>query len=158
MDGTLIQASIMISSYKLVKTGLIISKFHDVYSLKPISGKSTTKDVHITAINTLLTISLHFYSLLFNEDPISSGSSISKSTEGESTALILASWKKNLSPKKIYWIILQGYNILSIQLLEWLNLNLWKFITSAKNELICLFFDLLNLEILKCAQLPASTV
>lgn len=129
-----------------------------MYSLKPTSGKSTTKDVHVAAINTLLAISAHFYSLLFNEDPTSSGSGTPKSAEGESTAPIPASRKKNLSPKEVHRIISQGYDILSIQPPEWLNSNFWKFITPAKNELIRSFFDLLNLEILKRARPPASTV
>ena len=109
--------------YKLVETGPIISKFRDVYSLKPTSKKSTTndKDVHVAAINTLLAVSTHFYTLLFNEDPTSSGSGTLKPAEGESAAPIPASRKKNLSPKEVHRIISQGYDTLSIQPPDGLN-------------------------------------
>lgn len=94
--------------YKLVETGPIISKFRDVYDLKP-SKKSSDKDIHIAAIDTLISVSTHFYTLLFHEDK-------EKSAEGDGTAApIPASRKKNLSPREVHRIISQGYDTLSIQ-------------------------------------------
>lgn len=105
--------------YKLVETGPIITKFRDVYSLKPSTNnkKSTTaaditnRDIHVAAIETLISVSTHFYALLFNEDE--------SAADGESAAApaapIPASQKKNLSPREVHRIISQGYDTLSIQ-------------------------------------------
>ena len=107
--------------YKLVETGPIIIKFRDVYSLKPSTNnkKSTTaaditnRDIHVAAIETLISVSTHFYTLLFNEDKSSAAA------DGESAAApaapIPASQKKNLSPTEVHRIISQGYDTLSIQ-------------------------------------------
>lgn len=103
--------------YKLVETGPIISKFRDVYSLKPSTNnkKSTTaditnRDIHVAAIETLISVSTHFYSLLFNEDK--SGAA---ADDNSVAAPIPAAQKKNLGPKEVHRIISQGYDTLSIQ-------------------------------------------
>lgn len=105
--------------YKLVETGPIITKFRDVYSLKRSTNnkKSTTaaditnRDIHVAAIETLISVSTHFYTLLFNEDE--------SAADGESAAApaapIPASQKKSLSPREVHRIISQGYDTLSIQ-------------------------------------------
>ncbi|KAI9038931.1 ARMH3 family protein [Aspergillus affinis] len=103
--------------YKLVETGPIISKFRDVYIAKPSSSttpastkaadpSTTTKDVHVAAIDTLISVSTHFYTLLFNPD---------QSADAKSDAPIPATQKKNLSPREVHRIIKQGYETLSIQ-------------------------------------------
>lgn len=111
--------------YKLVETGPIISKFRDVYLVKPSSSGSTaaakgtdstlpsttTKDVHVAAIDTLISVSTHFYTLLFNPDQ---GADPLKS-DAQGTAPIPATQKKNLSPREVHRIIKQGYETLSIQ-------------------------------------------
>ena len=107
--------------YKLVETGPIISKFRDVYIAKPSSSTSasikaadptatTTKDVHVAAIDTLISVSTHFYTLLFNPDQ-----SADAKPDAQSTAPIPATQKKNLSPREVHRIIKQGYETLSIQ-------------------------------------------
>ncbi|EAW10514.1 ARMH3 family protein [Aspergillus clavatus NRRL 1] len=106
--------------YKLVETGPIITKFRDVYCLKhPTSSTSkipdptisTSKDIHIAAIDTLISVSTHFYTLLFNPDKnVDAGAK----TDGEATP-IPAARKKNLSPREVHRIIKQGYDTLSIQ-------------------------------------------
>lgn len=98
--------------YKLVETGPIISKFRDVYSLKPSNKKSADKDIHVGATDTLIAVSTHFYALLFHEDKEKSAVA---EGEGESAAPIPASRKKNLSPREVHRIISQGYDTLSIQ-------------------------------------------
>ncbi|OJJ89139.1 ARMH3 family protein [Aspergillus glaucus CBS 516.65] len=98
--------------YKLVETGPIISKFRDVYALKPSNKKSADKDIHVGAIDTLIAVSTHFYTLLFHEDKEKSALA---EGEGESAAPIPASRKKNLSPREVHRIISQGYDTLSIQ-------------------------------------------
>lgn len=104
--------------YKLVETGPIITRFRDVYSLKPQSATSTTatkksdgqgnSDVHAAAIDTLISVSTHFYTLLFNPDQESQ-------TTGDTPAPVPANLKKNLSPREVHRIIKQGYETLSIQ-------------------------------------------
>ncbi|KAK1139319.1 hypothetical protein N8T08_001090 [Aspergillus melleus] len=107
--------------YKLVETGPIISKFRDVYIAKPSSSTSssikaadptatTTKDVHVAAIDTLISVSTHFYTLLFNPDQ-----SADAKPDAQNTAPIPATQKKNLSPREVHRIIKQGYETLSIQ-------------------------------------------
>ncbi|EYE99834.1 ARMH3 family protein [Aspergillus ruber CBS 135680] len=98
--------------YKLVETSPIISKFRDVYSLKPSNKKSADKDIHVGAIDTLIAVSTHFYTLLFHEDKEKTAP---VEGEGESAAPIPASRKKNLSPREVHRIISQGYDTLSIQ-------------------------------------------
>lgn len=115
--------------YKLVETGPIISKFRDVYSLKPSSytsnNKSTTtatapaatdKDLHVAAIDTLISVSTHFYTLLFNEDTSKAATAAADNESSTAPAApIPASRKKNLSPREVHRIISQGYDTLSIQ-------------------------------------------
>ncbi|KAF9888113.1 hypothetical protein FE257_009249 [Aspergillus nanangensis] len=108
--------------YKLVETGPIIAQFRDVYSLKPPSTKSATtttsklagppaaSDIHVAAIDTLISVSTHFYTLLFNPDqsPDAAG-------DAHGPAPIPANLKKHLSPREVHRIIKQGYETLSIQ-------------------------------------------
>ncbi|EAU35803.1 conserved hypothetical protein [Aspergillus terreus NIH2624] len=108
--------------YKLVETGPIITKFRDVYSLKPQPTASaataasklpdphapTTSDIHVAAIDTLISVSTHFYTLLFNPDQ-------NPQAAGDSPAPVPANLKKNLSPREVHRIIKQGYETLSIQ-------------------------------------------
>ncbi|KAJ5344854.1 hypothetical protein N7452_002858 [Penicillium brevicompactum] len=89
--------------YKLVETGPIISKFRDAFA------KSNEK----AAIETLQSVSTHFYTLLFHEG----GEAPAVATKAdEPTPVVLPSIKKkNLSPKEVHRIIKQGYDTLSIQ-------------------------------------------
>ncbi|CAI7604830.1 unnamed protein product [Penicillium bialowiezense] len=89
--------------YKLVETGPIISKFRDAFA------KSNEK----AAIETLQSVSTHFYTLLFHEG----GEAAAVATKAdEPTPVALPSIKKkNLSPKEVHRIIKQGYDTLSIQ-------------------------------------------
>ncbi|KAL2821922.1 hypothetical protein BJX63DRAFT_427284 [Aspergillus granulosus] len=105
--------------YKLVETGPIIAKFRDVYSLKPSAASSSlsksadsNKDIHVAAVETLISVSTHFYTLLFNP-----GTDSEAKTEGDAQTPvpIPAAQKKNLSPREVHRIIKQGYDTLSIQ-------------------------------------------
>lgn len=105
--------------YKLVETGPIITKFRDVYSLKPMGSSSSiskpldsNKDIHVAAVQTLISVSTHFYALLFNP-----GKNVYAKPDGDpqSPVPIPAAQKKNLSPREVHRIIKQGYDTLSIQ-------------------------------------------
>lgn len=123
--------------YKLVETGPVISKFRDVYAFnrtpapgtptaqqseKPISAAAAAKnDVHAAAVDTLLSVSTHFYTLLFHSeggggDSTPASVAPSPKPDGEPTPVALpAIKKKNLSPREVHRIIKQGYDTLSIQ-------------------------------------------
>ncbi|KAE8374758.1 hypothetical protein BDV26DRAFT_284011 [Aspergillus bertholletiae] len=121
--------------YKLVETGPIITKYRDVYSLKPTSSKPTdpspSKDVHVAAVDTLITVSTHFYTLLFNPDQADAKAD----ADGQGVAPIPAHRKKNLGPREVHRIIKQGYDTLSIQPPEGLSAwTRWRE-TDAKTEL-----------------------
>ncbi|KAF2460635.1 hypothetical protein BDY21DRAFT_298782 [Lineolata rhizophorae] len=75
--------------YKLVEAGDILTKFRDVYDL--------SKDQSASSIETLISVSSHYYGLL--EENRQSGKSKSK----------------NLSPKEVSNVIKQGYDTLSIE-------------------------------------------
>ncbi|KAL3464101.1 hypothetical protein BJX64DRAFT_255610 [Aspergillus heterothallicus] len=105
--------------YKLVETGPIIAKFRDVYSLKSSTASSSlsksadsNKNIHVAAVETLISVSTHFYALLFNP-----GTDGEAKTEGDSQTPvpIPAAQKKNLGPREVHRIIKQGYDTLSIQ-------------------------------------------
>jgi hypothetical protein len=108
--------------YKLVETGPIITRFRDVYSLKhptPSASKipdptAANKDIHIAAIDTLISVSTHFYTLLFNPDG-NVDTNLKSDGEASNPAPIPANRKKNLSPREVHRIIKQGYDTLSIQ-------------------------------------------
>ncbi|KAI2790530.1 hypothetical protein POX_d06047 [Penicillium oxalicum] len=117
--------------YKLVETGPVISKFRNAYGFAnartggssdlPTSTLSA-KDVHAAAINTLLSVSTHFHTLLFQPDGQDVAASVAAAvvagpnTEGEPAPVPLPSIKKkNLSPREVHRIIKQGYDTLSIQ-------------------------------------------
>ncbi|KAE8147414.1 hypothetical protein BDV25DRAFT_33390 [Aspergillus avenaceus] len=117
--------------YKLVETGPIITRFRDVYALKPTSSKPTdSKDVHVAAVETLISVSTHFYTLLFNPDQGEAAN-----PDGEGVAPIPAHQKKNLGPREVHRIIKQGYDTLSIEPPEGLSAwTRWRE-TDAKTEL-----------------------
>lgn len=119
--------------YKLVETGPVISKFRDVYAFTrspatstPSTAQSSEKavppnnDIHAAAIDTLLSVSTHFYTLLFHSEggDSTAAASVAPSPkpDGEPTPVALPSIKKkNLSPREVHRIIKQGYDTLSIQ-------------------------------------------
>ncbi|KAJ5809582.1 uncharacterized protein N7503_001800 [Penicillium pulvis] len=122
--------------YKLVETGPVISKFKNVYALTrssttgtpgsssatPLPDAATLQknDLHAAAMDTLLSVSTHFYTLLFQSDgsdpTTPSVTAASPNPEGEPTPVTLPSIKKkNLSPREVHRIIKQGYETLSIQ-------------------------------------------
>jgi hypothetical protein len=114
--------------YKLVETGPVISKFRDVYGFASTSARSgvvgvdtsASKDTHAAAIDTLLSVSTHFYTLLFQSDgkdpAVAAAAAASPKVDGEPTPVALPSIKKkNLSPREVHRIIKQGYDTLSIQ-------------------------------------------
>lgn len=124
--------------YKLVETGPVISKFRDVYAFTSTTtgtGASTTphlekpaavsvtanNDVHAAAVDTLLSVSTHFYTLLFHSEGGSDATAAARvapspKPDGEPTPVALpAIKKKNLSPREVHRIIKQGYDTLSIQ-------------------------------------------
>jgi len=100
--------------YKLVETGPVISKFRDVYFH---SSDSKDKGTHTAAVDTLLSVSRHFYTLLFHEGDATPAASVTPpKADGESTPVALPAIKKrNLSPREVHRIIKQGYDTLSIQ-------------------------------------------
>lgn len=112
--------------YKLVETGPVITKFKDVYSLSSKSQSTSSvpqtplpdADIHSGAIDTLLSVSTHFYTLLFHSDSSEAAPSPNPnaSKDGEPVPVALPSIKKkNLSPREVHRIIKQGYETLSIQ-------------------------------------------
>ena len=116
--------------YKLVETGPIISKFRDAYSLSrsnavAADGISQPNELHSASIDTLQSVSTHFYTLLFHSDgadaaAIAAAATSSKADEPVPVALPSIR-KKNLSPREVHRIIKQGYDTLSIQPPEGLN-------------------------------------
>jgi hypothetical protein len=90
--------------YKLVEIGPIISKFRDAFA----------KANEQAAIDTLLSVSTHFYTLLFHEGAKTAALASPKADEPAPVALPSIK-KKNLSPREVHRIIKQGYDTLSIQ-------------------------------------------
>ncbi|CAG8946804.1 unnamed protein product [Penicillium salamii] len=90
--------------YKLVETGPVISKFRDAFA----------KTNEQAAIDTLQSVSTHFYTLLFHEGGETAAVATPKPDEPAPVALPSIK-KKNLSPKEVHRIIKQGYDTLSIQ-------------------------------------------
>jgi hypothetical protein len=86
--------------YKLVETGDHLTKFRDAYNLSAaLKTPSTARDdigASGSSIDTLLSVSEHYHSLLESEGKKGSAA-------------------KNLSPKEVSKIITQGYESLSIQ-------------------------------------------
>jgi len=114
--------------YKIVETGPIISKFREVYKLsspspsRPVAVVDVkgAEGANVAAIDTLISVSQHFYSLLFHpeKNPEKSGAG------ADSAAPIPTIRKKNLSPREVHQIIKQGYDTLSIQAHE--GLSAWE--------------------------------
>ncbi|GKZ37102.1 hypothetical protein AbraIFM66950_008494, partial [Aspergillus brasiliensis] len=100
----------------LVETGPIITRFRDVYNFKTSAAAAaadgSNKEVHVAAIDTLISVSTHFYTLLFVA-PDQNAEAAGKS--GGEAAPVPANLKKNLSPREVHRIIKQGYETLSIQ-------------------------------------------
>lgn len=118
--------------YKLVETGPIISKFREVYklsspslsssSLKPaavdLKGTAADGTTNVAAIDTLISVSQHFHSLLFHPEKNADAKAADSATP------IPTNLKKNLSPREVHQIIKQGYDTLSIQAHE--GLSAWE--------------------------------
>jgi hypothetical protein len=79
--------------YKLVETGDILTKFRDAFDL--------TAHVSSHSIETLISVSTHYYTLLEGDQGRARG--------------------KNLSPREVSKVIKQGYDTLSIQAKEGLD-------------------------------------
>jgi hypothetical protein len=125
--------------YKIVETGPIIARFRDVYKLIPASHTPTPSTeapkvslssdaaANIADIDTLMSVSTHFRSLLFQTDSQRPTSPTTSTTNGvgadtpASPSVIPAARKKNLLPREVHQIIKQGYETLSIQTREGLN-------------------------------------
>lgn len=107
--------------YKIVEAGPIIARFRDVYNLSTttLSTSSLQQQQQGASINTLLTVSTHFLSLLFQTDKPAS----TATTESGEVAAATAR-KKNLGPREVHQIIKQGYDTLSIQPQE--GLSTWE--------------------------------
>lgn len=116
--------------YKLVETGPIISKFRDAYALSRSgnagAGVSTSKtpeaisqnELHSAAIDTLQSVSTHFYTLLFHSegaDAAAVAAAASPKADEPAPVALPSIRKKNLSPREVHRIIKQGYDTLSIQ-------------------------------------------
>lgn len=115
--------------YKIVEAGPIIARFRDVYNLSSTTAAapSSTSSLlqsqqHGASINTLLTVSTHFLSLLFQTDRPASTTNTTESGEGAATTATAR--KKNLGPREVHQIIKQGYDTLSIQPQE--GLSTWE--------------------------------
>ncbi|PIG83570.1 hypothetical protein AARAC_009072 [Aspergillus arachidicola] len=109
--------------YKLVETGPIITKYRDVP--QPIQRRPRR------AVDTLISVSTHFYTLLFNPEQTDA----KPDADGQGVAPIPAHQKKNLGPREVHRIIKQGYDTLSIQPPEGLSAwTRWRE-TDAKTEL-----------------------
>ncbi|KAJ9295677.1 hypothetical protein DTO271G3_5700 [Paecilomyces variotii] len=115
--------------YKLVETGPILTKFGEVYKLHAPSSSTATKSAadlpstkdapsNIAAIDTLLSVSSHFHSLLFMPEK---NADVKTATSGDEPATVR---KRNLSPRQVHQIIKQGYDTLSIQTHE--GLDAWE--------------------------------
>ncbi|KAK2797147.1 hypothetical protein FQN51_008792 [Onygenales sp. PD_10] len=127
--------------YKVVETGPILSRFKEIYNpsssttAKPTDTKSAhtaTATAAATAaaaatpqsIDTLISVSSHFHSLLYKDQEKSGTTIPSETTTPTTDPLLTASKKKNLSPREVHQIIKQGYDTLSIRSQE--GLNLWE--------------------------------
>lgn len=109
--------------YKIVEAGPIIARFRDVYNLSTTtpSTPSLQSQHQEASINTLLTVSTHFLSLLFQTDK-PTATTTTESSEG--AAATATARKKNLGPREVHQIIKQGYDTLSIQPQE--GLSTWE--------------------------------
>lgn len=119
--------------YKLVETGPIINRFRDAYALKSgragefVNANLSAKDKHVAAIDTLISVSSHFHTLLFHEDANGNGdvgsapATPNPNANAAEPAPLPSARKKNLSPREVHRIIKQGYETLSIQSPEGLH-------------------------------------
>lgn len=109
--------------YKIVEAGPIIARFRDVYNLSKTPNNALTSQQEGASINTLITVSTHFLSLLFQTDRPTTTITTPDSGEGAQAAAATAR-KKNLGPREVHQIIKQGYDTLSIQPQE--GLSTWE--------------------------------
>ena len=138
--------------YKLVETGPMIAKFRDVFAFDNLSSptsnstpnsssqasKSATpiaatgKDqVPAAAIDTLLSVSSHFYALLFHQDNkgghsdevVNRAKLNGARADGEPFSIPMIR-KRNLSPREVHRIIKLGYDTLNVQPPD--GLNAWE--------------------------------
>ncbi|KAL1998274.1 hypothetical protein VTN02DRAFT_6495 [Thermoascus thermophilus] len=128
--------------YKLVETGPIISKFREVYKLSSPSSSSSSSTsssikpaavdlkapaaggpTTVAAIDTLLSVSQHFHSLLFHPEK-KPADAAAAAADSATPPLPTHRKKKNLSPREVHQIIKQGYDTLSIQAHE--GLSAWE--------------------------------
>ncbi|KAJ5138793.1 uncharacterized protein N7515_003641 [Penicillium bovifimosum] len=120
--------------YKLVETGPVITKFRNAYPFfrpnpgTPSKAPDAISDVHCAAIDTLQSVSTHFYTLLFHSEGVDAVPVAASPKPEEPAAVALPSIrKKNLSPREVHRIIKQGYDTLSIQPPEGLSAwNKWR--------------------------------
>ncbi|KAJ6029567.1 hypothetical protein N7499_000714 [Penicillium canescens] len=113
--------------YKLVETGPIISKFRAAYALTGAGSTSKAAEPgieqHVAAIDTLQSVSTHFYALLFYSDGdnanaaavAAAAAAVSPKPDEPASVPLPSIRKKNLSPREVHRIIKQGYDTLSIQ-------------------------------------------
>jgi hypothetical protein len=110
--------------YKLVETGPIISKFRAAYALTGTASNPKTAEPGleqtIAAIDTLQSVSTHFYTLLFHSDgdntaATAAAAAASPKPDEPASVPLPSIRKKNLSPREVHRIIKQGYDTLSIQ-------------------------------------------
>jgi hypothetical protein len=113
--------------YKLVETGPIISKFRAAYALTGTGSTSKAAEPgveqHVAAIDTLQSVSTHFYTLLFYSDgdnanaaaAAAAAAAASPKPDEPASVPLPSIRKKNLSPREVHRIIKQGYDTLSIQ-------------------------------------------
>lgn len=108
--------------YKIVENGPVLAKLKEIYN------PSTTKNqvTSTRSIDTLLSVSTHFLSLLFHPDK-GKAPGIPENTpvpDGPPSPSQAVGRKKNLSPGEVHEIIKQGYDTLSIQPEQ--GLNTWE--------------------------------
>ncbi|OQD87644.1 hypothetical protein PENANT_c005G07612 [Penicillium antarcticum] len=106
--------------YKLVETGPIISKFRAAYAFTSSSTSRAEPGVEqtVAAIDTLQSVSTHFYTLLFHSeggDAAAAAAAASPKPDEPASVPLPSIRKKNLSPREVHRIIRQGYDTLSIQ-------------------------------------------
>lgn len=115
--------------YKVVEADPILNRFRSAYkhlttpskSAKNKADRADTDSAH--SINTLISVSTHFHSLLF----LSDGPSTTDNPTDSSQSPPPAAKKKRLSPREVHQIIKEGYATLSVRPQEDLsNWDKWR--------------------------------